>query len=92
MSILGWIVLGVIIGALVNRFLPARFPGGLPGTVLGGAAGAFIGGGIFTVIADRPVSGFDLISLVIALFSAALLLSLIRKANGAGTDAEPRFP
>ena len=54
MSILGWIVVGAIIGALVNRCLPGRFPVGLPGTVLGGAAGAFIGGGIFAVIADGP--------------------------------------
>lgn len=90
MSILGWIVLGAIVGILANWLRPGRFPGGFPGTVLGGTVGAFIGGGMFAVIADRGVSGLDLVSLTTALIGAALLLTLIRKANDAGTAAEPR--
>jgi uncharacterized membrane protein YeaQ/YmgE (transglycosylase-associated protein family) len=85
-SIIGWIVLGAIVGLLANRLVPGRFPGGIPGTVLGGMDGAVIGGGIFSLIADRGVAGLDLVSLIIAFIGAALLLTAIRKAG----HAEPR--
>lgn len=81
MGIISWIVLGTLIGFAVNRLFRGRFPGGLLGTVVGGTAGAFLGGAIFSLAADRGVSGFDPISLCIAFAGAALLLAVIRKAG-----------
>ena len=49
-------------------------------------AGAFLGGAIFSLIADRGVSGVDAVSLLIAFAGAALLLMLARKAG----HAEPK--
>ncbi len=44
MSILGWILFGVIVGALAKLVMPGRDPGGIIVTMLLGIAGAVIGG------------------------------------------------
>jgi uncharacterized membrane protein YeaQ/YmgE (transglycosylase-associated protein family) len=87
MSIIGWIVLGTIVGLAGDRLVSAKFPGGILGTIAGGAAGAFIGGAVFSLIADRGVSSFDALSMLLALAGAALLLTAVHKA----AYAEPRI-
>ncbi len=86
MGLLGWIILGLIVGALTNWLAPERFPGDRLGTVLGGVAGAFLGGALFSLIADRGITGFDLTSLVIAFVGAALLVTVLRMAGRADGD------
>ncbi len=44
MSILGWILFGLIVGALAKLVMPGRDPGGIIITMLLGIAGAVIGG------------------------------------------------
>lgn len=44
MSILGWILFGLIIGALAKLVMPGRDPGGILVTMLLGIAGAVLGG------------------------------------------------
>lgn len=87
MGIIGWIVLGTLIGLLANWLVPGRFPGGFFGVIVGGTLGAVLGGLLFSVVADRGVTGFDLASLVIAFVGAAFLLTLLRLAGGNGTLA-----
>ncbi len=86
MGIITWIVLGTIMGFLANWLVPGKFPGGVLGTLVGGIAGAFLGGAIFSLVANRGVAGFDLASLLIAFVGAALLLTVLRKAG----YAQPR--
>ena len=86
MGIISWIVLGTIVGLLANWLVPGRFPGGLVGAIVGGTAGAFLGGAVFSLVAERGVAGFDLVSLLIALLGAALLLTAVRSAG----YAQPR--
>ena len=81
MGIVSWIVLGTVIGFLVNWLVPGRFPGGLIGTIVGGTAGAFLGGALFSLAAERGVTGFDALSLLVAFAGAALLLTAVRKAG-----------
>lgn len=56
MSIIGWIVLGLLAGAIAKFLLPGRDPGGFIGTTLIGIAGAFIGGWISARWLDHPIS------------------------------------
>jgi uncharacterized membrane protein YeaQ/YmgE (transglycosylase-associated protein family) len=86
MGIVSWIVLGAIVGILANWLVAGRFPGGLWGTIAGGMAGAFLGGAIFSLVADRGVAGLDGVSLLIALGGAGALLLLVRRAD----QAQPR--
>ena len=84
MGVISWIVLGTIIGLLANWLVPGQFPGGVLGTIAGGMAGAFLGGAVFSLIANRGVAGFDIVSLLIAFIGAALLLTAVRKVGYAG--------
>lgn len=88
MGIISWLLLGAIMGFLANWLVPGKFPGGVLGTIAGGVAGAFLGGAVFSLIADRGVTGFDIVTLLIAFIGAALLLTIVRKAGYA--EPHPR--
>jgi uncharacterized membrane protein YeaQ/YmgE (transglycosylase-associated protein family) len=44
LAILGWILFGLIVGALAKLVMPGRDPGGLAVTILLGIVGALVGG------------------------------------------------
>jgi uncharacterized membrane protein YeaQ/YmgE (transglycosylase-associated protein family) len=44
LSILGWIIFGLIIGAIAKFLMPGRDPGGFIVTILLGIVGALLGG------------------------------------------------
>ena len=44
MAVIGWIVFGLIVGALAKLVMPGRDPGGIIITMLLGIAGALLGG------------------------------------------------
>jgi len=44
MHVIGWIVFGLIVGALAKFVMPGRDPGGIIVTMLIGIAGALLGG------------------------------------------------
>ncbi len=56
MGIIGWIILGLLAGAIAKVLLPGRDPGGFVGTTLIGVAGAFIGGWISARWLDHPIT------------------------------------
>lgn len=56
MSIIGWIILGLLAGAIAKFLLPGRDPGGFIGTTVIGVAGAFLGGWISARFLDHPIS------------------------------------
>ena len=78
MSILGWIVLGLIVGTVAKYLMPGKDPGGLIATVLIGIAGAMIGGWAGRRLGYGPVTGFDLGSLALATGGAIALLIVYR--------------
>ncbi len=78
MGILSWIILGLVVGALAKFIMPGNDPGGLVVTTLIGIAGAFVGGFIGSFFGIGGVSGFNLMSLLVALGGALLLLFAYR--------------
>jgi uncharacterized membrane protein YeaQ/YmgE (transglycosylase-associated protein family) len=78
MSIVVWVVLGLIAGALAKFIMPGRDPGGIIVTILIGIAGALIGGYISTRLGYGAVDGFDLRSILIAVGGAIILLFVFR--------------
>jgi uncharacterized membrane protein YeaQ/YmgE (transglycosylase-associated protein family) len=44
MSVIGWILFGLIVGALAKLVMPGRDPGGIIVTMLIGIAGSLLGG------------------------------------------------
>lgn len=78
MSILAWIVLGIIAGAIAKTLMPGDDPGGFIVTALIGIVGAVIGGFLGNTLLGRDLSGFSLWSLVLAVIGALLLLWVYR--------------
>jgi uncharacterized membrane protein YeaQ/YmgE (transglycosylase-associated protein family) len=77
-SILGWIVVGFIAGALATRITRYERRGCLFSIIVG-IIGALIGGALFSAIGDRSVlDNFDLESIVIALIGSVLFLLILQ--------------
>jgi uncharacterized membrane protein YeaQ/YmgE (transglycosylase-associated protein family) len=75
-SILGWIILGLIVGALAKLVMPGRDPGGILVTIVLGIVGALLGGWLGRAIGlygPNEAAGF-----VMALIGALILLGLYR--------------
>lgn len=79
-GILGWIVFGLIVGAVAKFIMPGRDPGGLIVTILLGVAGAVAGGYLGQALgfyqAGQP-AGF-----VMSVVGAIVLLALYRMVFG----------
>jgi len=76
MSILAWIVLGLIAGFIASKLVNKSGEGLVLDIVLG-IAGAFVGGFIFTsVLGHEGVTGFNLYSMFVAVIGAIVLLVL----------------
>jgi uncharacterized membrane protein YeaQ/YmgE (transglycosylase-associated protein family) len=50
MNIIGWVVLGLVAGALAKMIYPGSQGGGIFATMILGIIGAFIGGTLYTLI------------------------------------------
>jgi uncharacterized membrane protein YeaQ/YmgE (transglycosylase-associated protein family) len=78
MGILLWIVFGLIVGVGAKWIMPGRDPGGIVVTIALGIVGAVVGGMISTAVGFGGVSGFDIRSLLVAVWGALLLLTGFR--------------
>ena len=58
MSIFGWVVLGLVAGAIAKAVLPGRQGGGWLATLLLGVVGALVGGVLGSALFGAPLSGF----------------------------------
>jgi uncharacterized membrane protein YeaQ/YmgE (transglycosylase-associated protein family) len=83
MGVVSWLVLGALVGLVVHARIEERFPGGIAGTVSAGTAGAFLGGGIFSLVAHRATSRVDVAALVTAVVGSRLILAATRSAGHA---------
>ena len=77
MSILIWLVFGLIVGAIAKLLMPGRDPGGFIVTVLVGIVGSFIGGAISYALfgAQGP---YEPSGWIMSIIGAIVLLLLYR--------------
>ncbi len=81
MSILGWIVLGLIAGYIASNIVDSGGRGPLVDIVLG-IVGALVGGEIFSALGALPVTGFNLWSLFVAVVGAVVILVIYHAITG----------
>jgi uncharacterized membrane protein YeaQ/YmgE (transglycosylase-associated protein family) len=81
MSILGWIILGLIAGWIGSNIVDNGGKGPLLDIVLG-IIGAVVGGAIFNALGAVPVTGFNLYSLFVAVVGAVVVLVLYHAVLG----------
>lgn len=78
MSILLWIIFGAIAGWLASMIVGENGRIGLVGDIVVGIVGAFIGGFVSQLFGGPGVSGFNLVSLLVAIVGAVLLLVIVQ--------------
>ena len=78
-GIIGWIVVGLIAGALAKLVMPGKDPGGIIVTILIGVAGGLIGGFVGSQIG---LGGSNLMNILLATAGAIILLVIYRMVRG----------
>jgi uncharacterized membrane protein YeaQ/YmgE (transglycosylase-associated protein family) len=81
MSIIGWIVLGLIAGFIGSKIVNKTGEGFFLDIVLG-IVGAIVGGFIFTAVGATGVTGFNLYSMFVAVVGAIVVLVLYHAIFG----------
>jgi len=75
MSIIGWILLGLIAGFVASKIVNKAGEGVALDIVLG-IGGAIVGGFLFALLGAQGVTGFNLYSMFVAVIGAIVLLVL----------------
>ena len=81
MSIIGWIVLGLIAGFIASKIVNKRGEGVFLDIVLG-IVGALVGGFIFSTLGSSGVTGFNLYSMIVAVIGAVVVLLVYHAITG----------
>jgi len=81
LSILGWIVLGLIAGYIASHIVDNGGKGPLLDMILG-IVGAMVGGEIFSALGAVPITGFNLWSLFVAVVGAVIILVIYHAIAG----------
>ncbi|MFK8253647.1 GlsB/YeaQ/YmgE family stress response membrane protein [Ancylobacter terrae] len=81
MSVLGWILLGLIAGWLGSKLVNKSGQGMLLDIVLG-IVGAVVGGVIFNFFGAAGVTGFNIWSLIVAVIGSVVVLWLYHQLSG----------
>jgi uncharacterized membrane protein YeaQ/YmgE (transglycosylase-associated protein family) len=76
MGIIGWIIFGLVVGAIARFLMPGRQPMGIILTMLLGVAGSFVGGFIGTMLSGEPMEMANPSGWIGAILGALLLLFL----------------
>ena len=73
MSIIGWLILGLIAGFIASKIVNKSGEGLLLDIILG-VVGAVVGGFLFSLIGAAPVTGLNIYSMVVAVVGAIVVL------------------
>ena len=81
MSIVGWIILGLIAGFVASHLVNRRGEG-LIFDILLGIVGAVVGGWLFAFFGAQGVDGINLYSMVVAIIGAVVVLFIYHGLTG----------
>jgi uncharacterized membrane protein YeaQ/YmgE (transglycosylase-associated protein family) len=81
MSIIGWILLGVVSGFIASKIVNKEGEGFLVDMILG-IVGACVGGYLFNMTGNTGVTGFNPYSLFVAVVGAVIVLVVYHLITG----------
>ena len=81
MSLIGWIVLGLICGFIASKIVNKAGEGVLLDIILG-VVGAVVGGWLFHTFGMPGVTGFNIYSMLVAICGAVVVLVLYHAIAG----------
>lgn len=81
MSIIGWLVLGLIAGFIASKIVNKTGEGLMLDIVLG-VVGAVVGGFLFSLVGAAPVTGLNIYSMIVAVIGAIVVLVIYHAIIG----------
>jgi uncharacterized membrane protein YeaQ/YmgE (transglycosylase-associated protein family) len=81
MSVIGWIILGLIAGYIASRIVDKSGEGMMLDIALG-IIGALVGGMLFNFFGVPGVTGLNIYSLLVAVIGAIVVLALYHMLTG----------
>jgi len=81
MSVIGWIILGLIAGFIASKIVNKTGLGFFLDLLLG-IVGAIVGGVIFSALGARGITGFNIYSMVVAVIGAVVVLVVYHLVRG----------
>lgn len=81
MSIIAWLVLGLISGFIASKLVYSTGQGPVLDIVLG-IIGAVVGGWVFSLFGGLGVTGFNIYSMFVAVIGAVLVLAVYHAVTG----------
>jgi uncharacterized membrane protein YeaQ/YmgE (transglycosylase-associated protein family) len=81
MSIIGWIILGLIAGFIASKIVNKQ-GGGIVLDIFLGIIGAIAGGFLFSLVGTTGITGFNLWSMFVAIVGAVVVLLLYHAISG----------
>jgi uncharacterized membrane protein YeaQ/YmgE (transglycosylase-associated protein family) len=85
-SIIAWIILGLIAGFIASKIVNRSGEGVVLDIILG-IVGAVVGGWIMTAFGGQGVNGFNLYSMLVAVGGAIVVLVIAHAVRGGTTSA-----
>ena len=82
LGIFGWIIVGLVAGALAGFFVPGRERNGCLGTMLIGIAGGLLGGFLWVNVLNQDAASGWLGALVVATIGSIIVLLILRAIRG----------
>ena len=81
MSIIGWLILGLIAGFIASKIINKTGEGIILDIVLG-IVGAVVGGFLFSLVGAAPVTGLNVYSMIVAVVGAIVVLVIYHAVMG----------
>ncbi len=78
MGILAWIILGGLAGWIASMIMSTNEDQGIFLNIIVGIIGAVLGGFIVQMLGGSGIDGFNLYSLIVAVFGAIALLAVVK--------------
>ncbi len=83
MTIITWLILGLIVGWLASMLMGAGGYG-LIGDIIVGIVGSFLGGWIGSTLFGVDVTGLNVTSIILGVIGAIILIAILRAVAGPG--------
>jgi uncharacterized membrane protein YeaQ/YmgE (transglycosylase-associated protein family) len=81
MSIIAWLILGLIAGFISSQLVNKSGEGIVLDIVLG-IVGAIVGGFLFSLVGAAPITGFNIYSLIVAVIGSVVVLAIYHAVTG----------
>ena len=81
MSIIGWLILGLIAGFIASKIVNKTGEGLMLDIILG-IVGAVVGGFLFSLVGAAPVTGLNIYSMFVAVIGAVVVLVVYHAVAG----------